>query len=316
MITKKADISSFVKHCADEALNVFNLRVIQNGELVASYDWKENERVNIHSGTKSFTATAIGLAVNEGLMSLDEYVVDCFPEEIPEEPSENLKRMQLKHLITMTMGFKAPMLMGSQRPELRKQENDWVRYALHAEVVHRPGEKFLYNNAGPYLLGVLLTRRTGLSVTEYLKPRIFDPMGLKDVHTVEFCPKGYEMAAGGLMLNVDEYASLGQLYLQNGTWNNRQLVPREWIREATRLHSYAVPSVMAAPPHDNVIGAGYGYQIWIGPFEKWFNFIGSNENIVVVAPEKNAVIAITANVEDDRNNPVLHAIVQEIMPGL
>lgn len=73
---------------------------------------------------------------------------------------------------------------------------------------------------------------------------------------------------------------------------------------------------MAAPPHDNVIGAGYGYQIWIGPFEKWFNFIGSNENIVVVAPEKNAVIAITANVEDDRNNPVLHAIVQEIMPGL
>lgn len=122
--------------------------------------------------------------------------------------------MKLRHLITMSMGFENPMLMGAMRPKM--VEKDWVKFVLNAKVVHEPGTVFQYNNAGPYLLGILVQRKTGMSLVDYLMPRLFEPLGIARPEC-EKDPLGNTFGAGGLQLNVSEFAKLGLLYLQRGS---------------------------------------------------------------------------------------------------
>ncbi|MCD8249359.1 MAG: beta-lactamase family protein [Lachnospiraceae bacterium] len=256
------DGASFLKRVEDENLHIYNVRIMRDQKLIFQADWAPVERRDIHSVTKTFTSTAIGLAREEGILSLDEYVVDCFADELPAGVPENLRRMQLLHLLTMTMGFREPLLTMEKRPEMRKNVQDWVRYVLSAEVAFAPGECFLYNNAGSYLLSVLLERRTGKTVTEYLTPGLFDRIGITDVRTTEYCPAGHELGASGMLLNVDELLTFGQLYLQEGSWKGEQLIPRNWIREATSLHAlrkagHSMKDVTIQQA--TTIGAGYGY---------------------------------------------------------
>ena len=170
------DISAFETAVARENLAVRGLRVYRDGALIASYQPQPEERQNQYSGTKSFTSTACAFAIQEGLFTLDDYVLDHFRQDAPEAVSENLKQMRLRHLITMSMGFESPMLMGAQRPKMT--EKDWVKYVLRAPVIHKPGTVFQYNNAGPYLLGILIQRKTGMSLVDYLMPRLFEPLGI------------------------------------------------------------------------------------------------------------------------------------------
>ena len=315
---KPFDLSNFIARAAREELDLYNIRVWQDNRLTASHDWRPAGRLDIRSGTKSITSMAVGFAVQEGLFSLEDPVAAYFADELPEKPSENLMKMKVKHLLTMTMGFEHAMLMGAQRPGMRENHRDWVRYVLADRVLYRPGEKFLYNNAGPYLLSVLIKRKTGMDITEYLKPRLFDPLGLEDIKSVEHCPMGYELGCSGILLDVEEFGRLGLLYLQDGRWNGRQVLPRGWVRQSAAPHAYAVPtSVLPGyePAQDSVIGAEYGYFIWIGPWGKWYYFSGANDNVVVVVPEHNAVVAVAAHVVQP-GNPTLHAIAQEILPYL
>ena len=185
------DLSKFIRHVEEEGLDVFNIIVHQNDHLIGQKDWKEPKRLDIRSGTKSFTATAVGFAVEEGMFSLEDYVADVFSQDMPEHISENMRKMQLKHLLTMTMGFEQEELMGSQRPWMREHVKDWVKYSLSRTVIYEPGDKFLYNNIGPYLLGVLIQRRAGQTLCGYLKPRLFDKIGIENPEFVEHCPLGY-----------------------------------------------------------------------------------------------------------------------------
>ena len=169
---KTLDLTAFTTAVKDEQLAVRGMRVYQNGALVASYQPEPEQRQNQYSGTKSFTSTACAFAIQEGLFSLDDVVLDHFAADAPAEPSENLKKMKLRHLITMSMGFENPMLMGAMRPKM--VEKDWVKFVLNAKVVHEPGTVFQYNNAGPYLLGILVQRKTGMSLVDYPMPRLFD----------------------------------------------------------------------------------------------------------------------------------------------
>ena len=170
------NISAFETAVAQENLAVRGLRVYRDGALIASYQPQPEERQNQYSCTKSFTSTACAFAIQEGLFALDDYVLDHFRQDAPETVSENLKQMRLRHLITMSMGFESPMLMGAQRPKMT--EKDWVKYVLRAPVIHKPGTVFQYNNAGPYLLGILIQRKTGMSLVDYLMPRLFEPLGI------------------------------------------------------------------------------------------------------------------------------------------
>ncbi len=298
------DISAFETAVAQENLAVRGLRVYRDGALIASYQPQPEERQNQYSCTKSFTSTACAFAIQEGLFTLDDYVLDHFRQDAPEAVSENLKQMRLRHLITMSMGFESPMLMGAQRPNMT--EKDWVQYVLRAPVIHKPGTVFQYNNAGPYLLGILIQRKTGMSLVDYLMPRLFEPMGIPRPQD-EKDPLGNTFGAGGLQLNVSELAKLGLLYLQKGQWQGRQLIPASWVEEASR-------SFIVSDQGDGEIGTDYGYLFWIMP-DGMFRADGKYGQYCIVVPKKNAVIAINSmQIEDEKK--VLRAAVKTLLPLL
>lgn len=298
------DISAFETAVAQENLAVRGLRVYRDGALIASYQPQPEERQNQYSCTKSFTSTACAFAIQEGLFTLDDYVLDHFRQDAPEAVSENLKQMRLRHLITMSMGFESPMLMGAQRPNMT--EKDWVQYVLRAPVIHKPGTVFQYNNAGPYLLGILIQRITGMSLVDYLMPRLFEPLGIPRPQD-EKDPLGNTFGAGGLQLNVSELAKLGLLYLQKGQWQGRQLIPASWVEEASR-------SFIVSDQGDGEIGTDYGYLFWIMP-DGMFRADGKYGQYCIVVPKKNAVIAINSmQIEDEKK--VLRAAVKTLLPLL
>lgn len=297
-------LTAFESAVAKENLAVRGVRVYQNGTLVASYQPEPEQRQNQYSVTKSFTSTACAFAVEEGLFSLDDFVLDQFPEDAPEVIGENLKKMRLRHLITMSMGFDHPMLMGAQRPYMAAK--DWVKYVLRAPVIHEPGTVFQYNNAGPYLLGMLIQRKTGMSLVDYLMPRLFEPLGIPRP-VDEKDPLGNTFGAGGLQLNVSELAKLGLLYLQKGRWEGKQLIPERWVEEASRSH-------IVSNEGDGEIGTDYGYLFWMMP-DGMFRADGKYGQYCVVIPKKNAVIAINSmQLQDEKK--VLRAAVKTILPLL
>lgn len=300
----KLNLTAFEVAVTEENLAVRGVRVYQDGALIASYQPEPEQRQNQYSVTKSFTSTACAFAVEEELFSLDDFVLDHFREDVPEIISDNLKKMRLRHLITMSMGFDHPMLMGVQRPYMA--EKDWVRYVLRAPVIHEPGTVFQYNNAGPYLLGMLIQRKTGMSLIDYLMPRLFAPLGIPRP-VDEKDPLGNTFGAGGLQLNVTELAKLGLLYLQKGCWEGKQLIPASWVAEASR-------SAIVSNEGDEEIGTDYGYLFWMMP-DGMFRADGKYGQYCIVIPKKNAVVAINS-MQLQNEKKVLRAAVKTILPLL
>lgn len=182
------------------------------------------------------------------------------------------------------------MLMGAMRPKM--VEKDWVKFVLNAKVVHEPGTVFQYNNAGPYLLGILVQRKTGMSLVDYLMPRLFEPLGIARPEC-EKDPLGNTFGAGGLQLNVSEFAKLGLLYLQKGQWNGRQLIPEQWVAEAGSAQ-------ILSDQGDDEIGRHYGYLFWTMP-DGAFRADGKYGQYCIVLPKKNAVVAINSmQIEDEK----------------
>lgn len=298
------DLSQFKQAVQADDLAVRGMRVFQNGELIACYQPEPEQRQNQYSGTKSFTSTAVAFAVQEGLLSLDDYVLDHFRADAPREPSENLQKMKLRHLITMSMGFENPMLMGAMRPAM--VEKDWVKFVLRAKVAHEPGSVFQYNNAGPYLLGILIQLKSGQSLVEYLMPRLFEPLGI-ETPECELDPLGNTFGAGGLQLNVSEFAKLGLLYLQKGMWNGKRLIDEKWVEDASTPH-------ILANEGDEEIGHHYGYLFWTMP-DGMFRADGKYGQYCIVIPKKNAVVAINSmQIEDEKK--VLRCAVRTVLPLL
>ena len=196
-------------------LGVLGIVVTKDGKEIGKKLWDEQCRRNVYSASKSFTSTAVGIAVKEGLLSLDEKLVDCFAEDLPETVSDNLAKATVKDLLTMCLGQEKAELMGAQRPVY--EEEDWVKMSLAFPFVYEPGTKFVYNNVGPYLAGVLVERRAGCDLVSYLYPRLFKPLGIARP-TWELDSYGHVFGAGGLFLTMDELHKLGLLYLQNGNW--------------------------------------------------------------------------------------------------
>lgn len=299
---KNIELRAFKEAVKD--LGFRGMVVYQDGKELLHYQAQPEERQNQYSVTKSFTSTAVAFAVQEGLFALDDYVLDHFREDAPENPSENLKKMKLRHLITMSMGFENPMLMGAMRPKM--VEKDWVKFVLRADVVHEPGTRFQYNNAGPYLLGILVQRKAGCSLIEYLSPRLFWPLGIP-VPESEKDPLGNTFGAGGLQINVSELAKFGQFYLQKGNWEGRQMLPETWFEEAT------APKI-EADEGDEEIGHHYAYLFWTMP-DGMYRADGKNGQYCVVYPKKNAVVAVNS-METKREKDILRAVVRTILPQL
>ena len=264
-----------------EELRVLNIRVFQGDDLIASADWDEEIRRNQYSVSKSFTSAALGFALREGLLSLDQRLVDAFPGETPPHPSPFLQEARVRDLLTMGLGQDRAYLMGGQRVNM--DSVDWVHHALALPFVSKPGTTFVYNNVGPYLAGVLVQRRAGCDLTGYLMPRLFAPLGIRRP-LWECDPTGYTFGAGGLVLSVSELAKFALLYAGKGIWEGKQILSPEWVEESTRSQI------------DNT-HEGYGYLFWRGPGNT-YRADGKYGQFGIVAPDKNAVIAVNAESRD------------------
>lgn len=303
-MSKTLDLEPFVSTVKEQNLAVRGMAVYQDGGIIARYQPQPEQRQNQYSVTKSFTSTAAAFAVQEGMFSLDDYVLDHFAADAPAAPSENLQKMRLRHLITMSMGFESPMLMGAMRPKMT--EKDWVKFVLRANMSREPGTVFQYNNAGPYLLGMLIQRGAGQSLGDYLTPRLFQPLGI-ETPVFEKDPLGNDFGAGGLQLNVSELLKLGILYLQEGAWEGRQLIPAQWVRQASG------PQILSNEG-DEEIGRHYGYLFWTMP-DGMYRADGKYGQYCVVAPRKNAVVAVNSmQIENEKD--VLRAVVRTVLPQL
>ena len=162
---------------AIEGLGVLGIRVSQGGELIAQRSWDEECRRNIYSASKSVTSCAVGFAVQEGLVKLSEKLVDAFPDDLPAHVGDCLAAATVRDLLTMCLGQREAALMGGQRPLYAQR--DWVKLSLALPFEDAPGTKFVYNNVGPYLAGVLVQRRAGCTLVDYLTPRLFAHMGIQ-----------------------------------------------------------------------------------------------------------------------------------------
>ena len=273
------NLNPFIVATRDKGM--LGVMAIQDGEVIAEGYTADRDRRNIYSGTKSFTSAAVGLAVREGLLSLDERIVDCFPDEVPEKPSDHLLLLRVRDLLTMQMGHDREYLMGYERPFL--QFNDWPRYVLRQEIPVRPGTAFFYDNAPPYLAGVLVERRAGCDLADYLYPRLFLPLGIPKP-TWERDPDGHAFGAGGMMLALWEFARFGQLYAQGGVYHGRRILDEAWVRESAEKH---------AETREH----GYGYLFFRGPHGS-FSANGKYGQFSVIFPEKRAVIAAVSESRD------------------
>lgn len=277
-----------------QKLGVLGIKATQGGVLKAERLWDEECRRNVYSASKSFTSCAVGLAVKEGLISLEEPLTEAFSEDLPENVSDNLTKARVRDLLTMCLGQEEANLMGAQRP-LYKEEN-WVKMSLAIPFVYEPGTHFVYNNVGPYLAGVLVQRRAGCDLVSYLMPRLFRPLGIRRPMW-ESDPMGHTFGAGGLFLTLSELHRFGLFCLQKGYWEGKQLLPASWIEESSRRQS------------DNP----YGYLFWIGDHDS-YRIDGKYGQWSMVFEDKNAVITIVA---ECRNGEALKNLVfSELYPQL
>lgn len=282
---------------AAEAIGVLGLKVSQHGTVIAHKTWDEECRRNVYSASKSVTSCAVGFAVQEGLLSLEERLVDAFPQDLPEAISENLERATVRDLLTMCLGQEHGELMGAQRPLYK--ERDWVKLALSFPFTDAPNTKFVYNNVGPYLAGVLVQRRSGCDLVSYLTPRLFEHLGIVRP-TWEVDPLGRTFGAGGLFLTLSELHTFGQFYLQNGQWNGKQLLDSEWVKASTSKQV------------DN--GAyGYGYLFWGGE-QGTFRADGKYGQLSILCRDKDAVITVVCECRDGA--ALNRAIFDQLYPQL
>lgn len=268
-------------HEEAKKLRVLGVKITQHGKVLDEAYWDDNCRRNVYSASKSFTSAAVGIAVREGLLRLDEKLTEAFPDELPDEVPENLARAEVRDLLTMCLGQASGNLMGAQRPLI--PEENWVRLSLSLPFAYKPGTHFVYNNVGPYLAGILVQRRAGCDLVSYLMPRLFEPLGIRRPIWEED-PMRNTFGAGGLFLSLSELDRLGLLYLQNGNWNGRQLIPEEWVRESL--------SVQAENGR-----YGYGYLFWAGPHGS-FRADGKYSQLSIIMRDKDAVVTTMAECRD------------------
>lgn len=287
------DLKLFIEKVS--TLGVLGVKVSQHDEVIAKWNSDEECRRNVYSVTKSVTSCAVGFAVQEGLLSLDEKLTDAFAKDIPEKADEYLKKATVRDLLTMRLGQKEGSLMGAQRPNY--EEDDWVKMSLAIPFVYEPGTHFVYNNVGPYLAGMLVQRRAGCDLISYLTPRLFSHLGIKRP-TWETDPLGNSFGAGGLFLTLSEMHKFGLFYLNKGMWNGRQLLSREWVEESTRAYSENVP---------------YAYLFWRGKYNS-FRADGKYGQYSIVLPDKDAVISVVS--ECRKTEELMNAIYEEICTQL
>jgi CubicO group peptidase (beta-lactamase class C family) len=294
-------ILSFIEAADKNIDSLHSFMLMRHGHVVAEGYWAPYHAEaphQLYSLSKSFTSTAVGLAIAEGKLSLDDEVLKFFPEDAPEKPGPNLKAMRVSDLLRMSTG--------QQTEPPRTLDQPWTKSFLEHPVPFKPGTHFLYNTSATYMLSAIVQKTTGKNLLDYLRPRLFDPLGIEHP-TWETSPQGISTGGYGLSIRTKDIASFGQLYLQKGKWKGKQLVSEAWIEAATARQT----SNGSNPKSD--WDQGYGYQFWRSR-NGAYRGDGAFGQYCIVLPAQDAVIAITSGVRDMQ--AVLNLVWDKLLPGM
>jgi CubicO group peptidase (beta-lactamase class C family) len=288
-----AGLEAFYKAAEESGLEFHSAMILRNGKVVGEKWWGDNtpDKPHVmHSVSKSFTATAVGFAISEGLLKLDDKVISFFPDKLPNEVSPYLKNLKVSDLLTMSVGQ-------ASEGNVRTQ-TDWIKAFFEVPIVREPGTVFFYNSVATFMLSAIVQKVSGQKVFDYLTPRLFEPLNIKDIHWEEN-PQGINTGGWGLYIKTEDMAKFGQLFLQMGKWNGKQILPVGWVEQASTAKIKSRP---AGAPEDadysnSEWGEGYCYQMWRCK-NNAYRADGAYGQYIIIMPDKNAVVAITANMTD------------------
>ena len=309
-------MDGFFEQAAADSMDIHSVMIVRNGSVIFSR-WQSEGADTVphvlHSVSKTFTATAVGLAIADGKLALTDKVVDFFPDKLPANVSDNLKKMSVRDLLTMTCGHDV-------EPSGRGEGADWIESFLAWPVEHEPGTFYLYNSLGTYMCSAIVQKVTGEKVVDYLNTRLFKPLHI-DKPKWEESPQGINCGGWGLYLKTEDLAKMGQLLLQKGEWNGQQLIPAEWVAEMSKKQVESInPGTRIEQAEERGMTKetsdwmqGYGYQMWrCRP--GCFRADGARGQYIIVVPDKNAVIAITSDNGDLQGE--LNLVWERILPVL
>ncbi len=317
--------ASYLQAVADSSEELHSIMVIQHGKVLEEKRFVPDTAHIMNSVSKTFTATAVGFAIQEGLLSLDDRMVDLFPESLPDHVSDTLARITVRHLLTMNSGHGTDPTYA-----VRSGEGDWIKAFMEWPIAYEPGTCYCYNSLGTYILSAAVQKVTGEKVVDYLEPRLWQPLGIEKPYWQE-SPAGINTGGWGLYLRTEDLARMGLCLLGGGKFCGRQVIPADWVRE---MSSYQVPSVNAGvnermvkelrsdpsspfyayfDPEQSDWMQGYGYQMWRCRHGA-FRADGANGQYILVLPEQDAVIVTTAHIPNMRQE--LNLIWDHILPAL
>lgn len=297
-------VLKFLNRLKEINIEMHTFMLLRNGFVIAEayrQPYSPDYRRLLHSISKSFTSTAIGIAIDEGILRLDEKVVSFFPNELPENPDKRLLEMTVSNLLTMTSGHGEDTLGA-----LISSEKNWVETFLACPLEYKPGSHFVYNSGASFMLSAIIQKITGLTLFEYLQPRLFEPLAIQNAQW-DLSPCGINTGGWGLMVKPEDIAKFGQMYLQEGVFSGKRIVSREWIQQATKKSVSNDTGVNS----DIEWNLGYGFQFWMCRYDA-YRADGAFGQYCIVMPKQNMVFVATC--EENCTQNLLDIIWEELMP--
>lgn len=283
-------ILQFIQAAEKSETELHSFILLRHGKVVADGWWnpyRPDLKHTLYSCSKSFTATAIGFAVTEGRLNVNDKVTSFFPDDLPQNISPNLAALRVRDLLSMATGHET-----DPTPAIRFDSINWVRSFLATPITREPGTHFLYNTLATYVLSAIVQKVTGQKTLDYLTPRLFEPLGIQGADW-EVDPRGINVGGWGLRLKTEDMAKFAQLFLQKGRWNGRQILPESWVEEASTAKIIQHPDLPQAQKDESDWEQGYGYQMWRSRHNS-YRGDGAYGQFMIVWPELDAVLAVTA----------------------
>jgi CubicO group peptidase (beta-lactamase class C family) len=269
--------------------------IVRHGKVIAEGSWAPYDTLNephmLYSHSKSFTSSAIGFLVDDGKVDLDERIVDLFPEETPANPSEDLKQLRIRDLLTMNVGSKSDH-------HIPKYPKDWAKEFLAKPINWKPGTGFKYDSDATYMLAAIVEKKSGLKLMDFLKVRMFGKIGIEKAWST-VSPEGVACGGWGMNMTTRELARFGQLYLQRGSWNGEPLLSAHWCALATTRQTWSGWQNVGvkALGEGSDWEQGYGFQFWMCTHGA-YRADGASGQLTVVMPEQDMVVSISAGLND------------------
>ena len=303
-------IISFLDAVANSKHEFHSFMMLRHGKVIAEGWWdpyRPDLKHTLYSTSKSFTATAVGFAVAEKKLTVDDKVITFFPDDLPETIDPYLSELRVKDLLSMSVGHQTDPTW-----EVASKNENWVRAFLATPIVHEPGTRFLYNSVATYMLSAIVQKVTRERIVDYLKPRLFDPLGVYGMDW-ETDPRGINTGGWGLRLKTEDMVKFGQLFLQKGLWQGEQILPTAWIEEATTIKIEQDPDAPQAKKDASDWLQGYCYQMWRSRHNS-YRADGAYGQFIIITPHQDAVVAITCETSDMQSE--LNLVWEYILPSI